>query len=149
MKNSVSIIKELESYKYDVQYFMEKSKDIEKLKKEIEKSYTRLVEMQDKKIDTTELNKQLEKIIDKQTLEEEALLNILTKKQKIEKQIDSLPQPYKNVFFLRYISGNSFDEIALKMSYSTKRIYQLHKEGIKIYISLFESNTSVPIISTN
>lgn len=149
MKNLELMIKELESYKYDVQYFLEKSKDIDKLKKEIEKSYTRLTEMQDKKIDTSELNKQLEKIIDKQTLEEESLLNILTKKQKIEKQIDSLPQPYKNVFFLRYISGNSFDEIALKMNYSTKRIYQLHKEGIKIYISLFETKISVPIISTN
>lgn len=136
------MINELESYKYDVQYFVEKSKDIEKLKSEIEKSYSRLVEMRDRKNDITDLQRRLDRIIEKQTMEEEALLNILTKKQKIEKQIDTLPQPYKNIFFLKYITGHSFDEIALKMNYSTKRIYQLHKEGIKLYVDYFDEEAN-------
>lgn len=129
-------IKELESFKYDMQFFKEKSKDIEKLKNEIEKSYARLVEMQNKNINTNELNNQIQKIIEKQTQEENLLLNFIIKKQKIEKNLEEMPQPYKNIFFLRYISDNTFDQIALKMNYSTKRIYQLHKEGLKIYLEL-------------
>ncbi len=127
------IITELESYKYEYQYFQEKSKEIEKLKKEIQKSYDRLSQMKENKIDTFELNKQIEKIIEKQSREEDALLIIISKKQEIENKINRLPQPYKNILFLKYINLNTFDEIALKMNYSTKRIYQLHKIALQIY----------------
>ncbi len=127
------IITELESYKYEYQYFQEKSKEIEKLKKEIQKSYDRLSQMKENKIDTFELNKQIERIIEKQTREEDALLIIISKKQEIENKINRLPQPYKNILFLKYINLNTFDEIALKMNYSTKRIYQLHKIALQIY----------------
>ena len=139
-------LRELEDYKYEYQYFQEKSKEIDRLKKEIQKSYDRLNELKANKIDTTELNIQLQKIIDKQTSEENALLNILERKQSIEKKLDNLPQPYKNIFFLKYISMNTFDQIALKMNYSTKRIYQLHKKGVILYCSMCESE-SVPRIS--
>lgn len=139
-------LKELENYKYDYQYFLEKSKDIEKFKIEIEKSLQRLNELKNNKIETSNLNKQIQIILEKQSNEENALLKILSKKQQIEKLIDSLGQPYKNIFFLKYISGKTFDEIAYKMNYSTKRIYQLHKEGIDIYISKIESS-NVPEIS--
>ena len=137
MEKEHELIKELKNYKYEVQYFLEKSKDIDKLKNEIEKSYARLIQMKEKNIDTKDIHKQLNKIIEKQSKEENALLNILTKKQKIERQIENLPQPFKNVIFFRYICGYSFDTIASKMNYSTKRIYQLHNEGLQIYIKMY------------
>ena len=144
MKNIV--IKELEDYKYEFQYFQEKSKEIERLKKEIQKSYNRLNELKESKIDTSELNKQIQIIADKQSKEENALLTILSKKQEIEKRLENLPQPYKNILFLKYISLNTIDEIALKMNYSSKRIYQLHKKGISIYCAMYNSET-IPQIS--
>ena len=140
-------IKELESYKYDFQYYQEKSNEIEKLKNEIKKSYERLNEMMQNKIENSELECQLQKIIDKQSKEEDFLLSILNKKQEIEKRISLLDQPYKNIFFMKYINLNTFDEIALKMNYSTKRIYQLHKIGLSIYCNLFSEKESVPEIS--
>jgi len=144
MKNV--IIQELENYKYEFQYFQEKSKEIERLKKEIQKSYNRLNELKENKIDTTELNNQIQIIADKQSKEENALLSILSKKQEIEKRLERLPQPYKNIFFLKYISLNTIDEIALKMNYSSKRIYQLHKKGVGIYCAMYEFE-SIPQIS--
>ena len=141
------IIKELENYKYDFQYYQEKSKEIEKLKLEIQKSYERIQDMMQNKIDTTELNIQLQQIINKQSKEEDFLLSILNKKQEIENRIASLDQPYKNIFFMKYINLNTFDEIALKMNYSTKRIYQLHKKGLRIYCELYSKQEIVPEIS--
>lgn len=132
------LIKELEDYKYEYQYFIEKSKEIEKLKQEIQKSFTRLRELKQTDFDVNDLNAQIKIILDKQSKEENALLSILAQKQKIEKNIENLPQPYKNIFFLKYISLKTFDEIALKMNYSTKRIYQLHKKGIEIYCDNYD-----------
>lgn len=145
--NKNLLIKELENYKYDFQYYQEKSKEIEKLKNAIKKSYDRLNDMKLNKIDTTNLNKQIQQIIDKQTREENFLLTILEKKQQIEERISSLDQPYKNIFFMKYINLNTFDEIALKMNYSTKRIYQLHKKGLSIYCELYSKKEDVPEIS--
>ena len=139
--------KDLENYKYDFQYYQEKSREIDRLKKEIQKSYERLMEMMNNKIDITDLNCKLQQIIDKQSEEENFLLSILNKKQTIEKRIDSLEQPYKNILFMKYINLNTFDEIALKMNYSTKRIYQLHKKGLSIYCELYSKKEDVPEIS--
>ena len=132
------LIKELEDYKYEYQYFIEKSKEIEKLKQEIQTSFARLRELKQTDFDVNDLNAQIKIILDKQSKEENALLSILAQKQKIEKNIENLPQPYKNIFFLKYISLKTFDEIALKMNYSTKRIYQLHKKGIEIYCDNYD-----------
>lgn len=129
-------IQELENYKYEYQYLQEKSKEIERLKNEINKACTRIDELKKYKMDTTDLSHQIQRIVDKQSNEENALLAILEKKQSIEKRLDNLPQPYKNILFLKYINLNTFDEIAFKMNYSTKRIYQLHKKGISLYCSL-------------
>ena len=104
------------------------------------------MEMKANKIDTSDLNIQIQKILDKQTSEEEFLLAIITKKQEIENRISRLEQPYRNIFFLKYINMNTYDEIAFKMNYSSKRIYQLHKKGLEIYCSLYNSE-SVPEIS--
>ncbi|MBQ3213964.1 MAG: sigma-70 family RNA polymerase sigma factor [Clostridia bacterium] len=135
MNKENSLVIDLESYKFDYQYFLEKSDDLKVLKKKIENLFVQLNDMRIKKQDTKEINEKLQIIIKQQDVEQKKLLKLLSKKQKIEKRIEKLPQPYRNVFFLRYIRGNSFDEIAAKMNYSTKRIYQLHKEGLDIYIN--------------
>jgi len=129
------LVMDLESYKFDCQYFLEKSDDIRVLKKKIENLFVQLNDMKLKKQDTCDINDQLQIIVKKQHAEEKKLLKLIGKKQRIENRIEKLSQPYRNIFFLRYVRGNSFDEIASKMNYSTKRIYQLHKEGLEIYIS--------------
>ena len=63
---------------------------------------------------------------------------IFKKKNYIEHIIQRLSQPYKTIMFMKYISFMSFDQIADKMHYSTKRIYQLHSEGLAQMTSLSE-----------
>ena len=89
-----------------------------------------------------ELTIDLKEIEEEQIKEEESLLEMIKKKHQIEERIDKLQQPYKSVLLYRYISLYSFGEIAKKMNYSTKRIYQLHQEGIEIYVKSYSDDVS-------
>ena len=142
------VIEELESYIFDCQYFLEKSKDAESIKKEIDKTLHRINDMKLKNFDTKEVEGRLGILIENQAKYEKSLQRLIVGKEDVEHRIENIPQPYKNILFLKYIKGNSFDDIALKMHYSAKRIYQLHKEGIRIYTQYAEQ-TSVPLISKN
>ena len=141
-------IEELDSYIFDCQYFLEKSKDTESIKKEIDKTLHRINDMKLKNFDTKEVEGRLDILIENQAKEEKSLQRLIVKKEDVEHRIENIPQPYKNILFLKYVKGNSFDEIAKKMHYSTKRIYQLHKEGIGIY-KQYAERLSVPEIIKN
>lgn len=134
------ILQELESYKYDFQYLKEKSNEIEVLKNELKKIYDRLNDIDNSFLDTQELQNQSKLILNKLTEEDDYIIEILDKKKKIEQRINNLEQPYKSIFYLKYIKFFTFDEIADKMCYSTKRIYQLHKEGIIQYLNFEKEN---------
>ena len=68
-------------------------------------------------------------------------LSIIEKKKNIESLIQSLSQPYKTIMYMKYVSFMTFDEIASKMNYSTKRIYQLHSEGFSRLLDIVSSNS--------
>lgn len=140
------LINKLESYIYDYQYFLEKSKDVDNIKKEIDTLMSRRNDMKLKNMCTDELDRRMDFLIENQTKEEKNMSKLIIQKEEIEIRVEDMPQPYKNILFLKYIKGNSFDEIAKKMHYSTKRIYQLHKEGVEIYVQLVEQ-LNVPEIS--
>lgn len=120
------LVKELDSYKYDMQYLEEKKQNIENMKLELN-MYSNDERMVNK------VNRILEKIAN----EERRILLIEESTKKIEDEIDALNQPYKTIMYYRYIKGYTFDEIALKMNYSTKRIYQLHKEAIRRHLNKY------------
>lgn len=137
MQNN-KLLQSLENYKYDLQYYNEKTKDLEKLKNELYKMQSIVRDKMTKKIDFSIESLQCEQLKTKYLDEQTKLENIEAKKRYLEDAIENLPQPYKTIFFLRYIKSCSFDEIATKMNYSSKRIYQLHK----LAISQFTSQTT-------
>lgn len=143
--NTNSIIEELESYIYDHQYYLEKKKDVETLKVELDKLIRKIHDMKAKCYDTSATESQIEEINKSLQIEENRILKIAKNQELIETKIENMTQPYKNILFLKYLKGYSFDQIASKMNYSSKRIYQLHKDAIKIYC---ERNTSL-LISSN
>lgn len=52
--------------------------------------------------------------------------------------------------YMKYITFLTFDQIAVRMNYSTKRIYQLHSEAISILLKLInESDIDISKISNN
>lgn len=93
------------------------------------------IELYNKKV-SKELTLSIDKIAKKQIEEEKLLIELLNKKQALEKKISQIQQPYKNVLYLRYIKALRYEEIAKKMNYSVKRIYQLHNEALKLYADL-------------
>lgn len=101
----------LESYWYDKQYLAEKAKEIQSVQNLINK------------------NNNQELFIDSKGYEESIAHTLIEKKKYVEGLIQELTQPYKTIFYLRYITFLTFDQIADRISYSTKRVYQLHSEG--------------------
>lgn len=123
-------LKELfESYWYDSQYLKEKFKEVEIFNK-LTMNQSDSAFLMD-----TKVNEQLE------------IKKILEKKKYIETLIQKLHQPYRTILYMKYISFFTFDQIADKIHYSTKRIYQLHSDALN-QLKIITTNTS-PNISTN
>lgn len=143
------IIKELESFMFDFQYYTEKSTEIETIKGQTKMSLFRLKELKDNNLPTELLDASITKIMQRQANEENMLLTILNKKQKIEQCIQQVEQPQQTILYLKYVRFYTFDQIAGKMNYSTKRIYQLHSSAIEkycdIYVHLKEANYKLNI----
>lgn len=120
---------ELENYKYEKEYYLEKTKTLKKLRKQ----YKALIEQKEEliltKTDTSRIDQRIGQMAQHQFEEEKQLFELFSRKQKVERKIEKLEQPYKNVLYFKYICEYSFEEIAEKMHYSIKRIYQLHKAG--------------------
>ncbi len=112
----------LEDYWFDNQYLKEKSKEINNVSKLF--SYSSSSQLLD----------------DSLQYEEAQIKNILCKKQKVESLIQSLNQPYKTIMYMKYITFLTFDQIADRMNYSTKRIYQLNNEGLTKLLSNINNN---------
>ncbi len=125
----------LESYRFDMQYLEEKIKELEKTKKQIElflKSNT-------DKANSSEI---YSVYIEKQNREQAIVKIALEGKKYVENAIQTLSQPFKTIVYLRYVGNLTFDEIAAKMNYSTKRIYQLHSEAMeKLLININSINS--------
>lgn len=115
----------LESYWYDNQYLREKAKEVENIEKMIK------------------LGKSSEFISITKQYELSEMSKIIEKKKYIENLLQNLNQPYRTIMYMKYIVFLTFDQIADRMHYSTKRIYQLHSEAIAILLkTLNETNIS-------
>ena len=141
MKRS-KMIKELENYKYDYEYFVERFKNAKEFKAIIDvlTEKTEKIKDMDISVPTDKISLELKEIAKEQDNEENALLDMIKQKHAVEERIDKLQQPYKTVLLYRYVSLYSFGEIAKKMNYSTKRIYQLHQKGVEMYIEKYSNN---------
>ena len=76
------------------------------------------------------------------------IINIKNEINFIEQYVNKLNFPYRNVLELRYFLNMPYRKIALQMSYSLQRIFQLRKKAIilisrmlKKDVEFHESNT--------
>lgn len=119
----------LEEYWYDNQYLKEKAKEVESMDLLIRSG------------------KGSDFIVSTKKYEESEMSKIIEKKKHIEGLFQKLNQPYRTIMYMKYITFLTFDQIADRMSYSTKRIYQLHSEAIMLLLRSI--NEPTPNISTN
>lgn len=68
---------------------------------------------------------ELEKMIDADI---DALVDNKRQAREMIETLDSIVE--KTVLYKRYFEGNSFDDIAVIMNYSVRRVYQLHADAI-------------------
>ena len=121
----------LEDYWYDNQYLKEKAKEVESMNKLILGGKASDFVINTKKYEETEMSK------------------IIDKKKRIEHLFEKLNQPYRTIMYMKYITFLTFDQIADRMNYSTKRIYQLHSEGLTLLLNSINTSQPTSIISTN
>lgn len=69
---------------------------------------------------------------------QEQIAKIIERNKNIETLIYKLPQPYQTVIYFKCISSLSFYEIAGILEYSSKRIYQLHSEGLEKLLGIMK-----------
>lgn len=105
---------------------------IDALIKEKEKWYNRALSIKYTDFDVDNVGNllkkasELEKEIDKNI---DALVDI---REKITNDIGSIDDfVCKEILYLKYISGNSFEQIGEKLGYSEKQIGRLHKKAIE------------------
>lgn len=129
---------ELLEYREDIKYVMDKMDDAEEVKSNVEKvtavlSFT-------KTNSSSESNDRFADAISK--LEElkidcsEKMQKLLLKKFAIDDKIESLEQPYKNILFYRYTRGMSWEDVANKLGYTIKWVYELHGDALYMYSKL-------------
>ncbi len=106
----------LEDYWYDNQYLKEKAKEVESMDLLIRSG------------------KGSDFIVSTKRYEESEMTKIIEKKRYIEGLFQTLNQPYRTIMYMKYVTFLTFDQIADRMNYSTKRIYQLHSEGMSILL---------------
>lgn len=136
--NKEDVKQELENYIFDVEYFLEKSKEREKYKEDIESSILRIRSLSVySSADTEAVEQRLNRVVERELREEETLIAILNKKQKMESIISRLDQPYRNILYLKYLRFYTYEQIADKMHYSSKRIYQLHSVALDKFINMY------------
>lgn len=124
LKNELKVL--LEDYWYDNQYLKEKAKEVESMNLLIRSGKSSDFILRTKQYEESEMSK------------------IIEKKKHIEGLFQKLNQPYRTIMYMKYISFLTFDQIADRMNYSTKRIYQLHGEAISILLKIInEQNLNI------
>ncbi len=116
------IIKYLEDYKYDYQYYQEKAKEIHSVEKQMRSVNDSQFLLATKKYEESQITK------------------FINKKKDIEMLLQKTSQPYQTLLYLKYISFLTFDQIADRMNYSTKRIYQLHGEALNRLLDIINNS---------
>lgn len=138
MKKQNKLIKQLEGLKQDCVYLDQMKSFMETEDLSLTKIYTNLRHMKEMNLDVGNLDEKIKFILEEFVKGEKFVIKALEKRQDMLAKIDTMSQPYKNVLYFRYVCMKTFDEIALKMNYSTKRIYQFHQKALDIFCEKYD-----------
>lgn len=71
-------------------------------------------------------------IIELQELINDKIIILVEKEKKIMNTIEDLPVREKRLFYLRYIEGLRWEEVAVEMGYSWQHIHRLHSIALRM-----------------
>ena len=127
--------KELNEYRENIKYIEEKFNDAEEVRSKAEKITSTLSltktnsssESPDKFADAISRLEELKKD------SAEKMEKLLIKKFIIDKKIEAMEQPYRNILFFRYTRGKSWEFVADKLGYSREYVCNLHGDALYFY----------------
>jgi len=130
--------KMLYNFKFNKMAITKRQQHLENLKNIILKASKRKEEIENyTKMGMNSIN--IKKLMVEELKEEKLLLEELKKIKKIEDTINKLEQPSKTILLSKYILGQSIDEIAAELYYSSKRIYQLHTKALEEFCVAYKN----------
>lgn len=130
--------KELKEYRESILYIKEQQEDIEELRGILEKTTTRLSlsKTDNNSMSTDKFSDGIDRISRIEKEKDEKLVELLTKKFVVDEKIDKLEFPFRDVLFMRYSRGKSWEEIARDMKYSLNNIFKIHGKALQKYAEL-------------
>ena len=130
---------ELKEYRENVKYIQQKNEDIEELKNILVHTTSKLSQTKVSivGIKPDRFSDGLYKIEKLEKEKDEEWAELLSKKFIVDSKIDKLKFPFRDVLFMRYSRGKSWQEIRDVLEYdSEKYIFKLHGKAIQLYAEL-------------
>lgn len=87
------------------------------------------------------LDKAVAELVDTQEKSAFEIAELARLETEIVCTIEQTREPYRTLLYERYINGLTWEQIAVKMSYSYRRVTQLHGEALKILKDCLEFPT--------
>lgn len=130
--------KELKEYRESILYIKEQQDDIEELRGILEKTTTRLSlsKTDNNSMSTDKFSDGIDRISRIEQEKDKKLEELLLKKFVIDEKIDKLEFPFRDVLFMRYSRGKSWEEIAKALKYDKYYIFELHGKALQKYAEL-------------
>lgn len=130
--------KELKEYRENVLYIREKQEDTKELTEMMQKttaswSHTKT---SNNSMCTDKIGNGLGRLEEIKKSQDKKLVELLTKKFVVDEKIDKLEFPHRDVLFMRYSRGKSWEEIARTMKYDKFYIHELHGKALQKYANL-------------
>lgn len=87
------------------------------------------------------LDKAVAELVDAQEKSAAEVAQLTKLENEIACTIDRVSEPYRTLLYERYINGRTWEQIAVKMNYSYRRVTQLHGEALKLIKDFLEFPT--------
>lgn len=87
------------------------------------------------------LDKAVAELVDAQEKTAAEVTRLARLETEIACTIDRVPEPYRTLLYERYINGLTWEQIAVRMNYSYRRVTQLHGEALKLLKDCLEFPT--------
>lgn len=138
MQSAEEAKKELKEYRENILYIKEQQEDIEELREILEKTTTRLslTKTDNNSMSTDKFSDGIDRIDRIEKDKNQKLAELLTKKFVVDSKIDKLDYPHRDVLFMRYSRGKSWEEIARILKYDRKYVFEVHGKALQKYAEL-------------
>ena len=130
--------RELNEYRENIKYIEEKLNDAEEVKSKVEKitSVLSLTKTNSSNESPDKFADAISKLEDLKVDCVEKMQELLIKKFEIDKKIELVGDPYKNILFYRYTRGKEWNDVAKELGYTREYVCDLHGDALYYYSKL-------------